>query len=87
MVYIYQKEGLTMTSSVVTTKGQIVIPSKIRKHFRIKKGTRICFVEQGENIILKPITDEYVDRLKGTLKTNGKALKALLEDKKREREL
>lgn len=76
-----------MTSSVVTTKGQIVIPSKIRKHFRIKKGTRICFVEQGENIILKPITDEYVDRLKGTLKTNGKALKALLEDKKREREL
>lgn len=76
-----------MTSSVVTTKGQIVIPSKIRKHFRIKKGTRICFVEQGENIILKPITDEYVDRLKGTLKTNGKALKSLLEDKKREREL
>jgi AbrB family looped-hinge helix DNA binding protein len=79
--------GLNMTTTVVTTKGQIVIPSKIRQHYRIRKGTRICFIEQGENLILRPITEEYVDRLKGTLPTRGKAIKALLEDKKKEREL
>lgn len=76
-----------MITSVVTSKGQIVIPSKIRTKFKIKKGTKICFIEQGENIILKPITDDYVDRVKGVLKTNGRALKNLLDEKKKEQEL
>lgn len=76
-----------MTTTTVTIKGQIVIPSKIRQHYKIKKGTRICFIEQGENIIIKPITDAYVERLKGVLSTRGRAIKALLEEKKKEREL
>jgi len=72
---------------MVTTKGQVVIPSKIRKRHKIKKGTRICFLEHGQDIIIRPVTDVYIDALKGSLKTNGKALKALLEEKKKEREL
>ena len=30
-----------MTTTTVTTKGQIVIPSKIRKRLHIKKGTSL----------------------------------------------
>lgn len=74
-----------LETGVVTTKGQVVIPSKIRHRYRIKKGTRVCFIERGEEIVLKPVTDEYIDHLRGSLVSKGAALKALLEEKGRER--
>ncbi|MCX6354419.1 MAG: AbrB/MazE/SpoVT family DNA-binding domain-containing protein [Candidatus Aureabacteria bacterium] len=76
-----------METSMVTTKGQIVIPSKIRHRHKIKKGTKVCFLENGNDIILRPVTDDYIEELKGSLKTGGRALKALLDEKRREREL
>ncbi|MBI4249429.1 MAG: AbrB/MazE/SpoVT family DNA-binding domain-containing protein [Elusimicrobia bacterium] len=76
-----------METAIVTTKGQIVIPSKLRHRHGIKKGTRVCFIEQGEDIVLRPVTDEYIDEVRGSIGTGGKALKALLDDKKKEREL
>ena len=76
-----------MQTAVVTTKGQIVIPSKLRSRHGIKKGTRVCFIESGQDIILRPVTDEYIDSLRGSLPTKGGALRILLEEKRREREL
>ncbi|MBI4063505.1 MAG: AbrB/MazE/SpoVT family DNA-binding domain-containing protein [Elusimicrobia bacterium] len=76
-----------METGVVTVKGQVVIPSKIRHRHNIKKGTRVCFVEKGDEIVLMPVTDEYIDKMKGSLHTKGAVLKELREEKKREREL
>lgn len=73
-----------MQTAMVTIKGQIVIPSKIRKRHGIHKGTHVCFIEAGKDIIMRPVTDEYILGLKGSLKTNGRVLKALLDEKKRE---
>ena len=74
--------------TTATKKGQIVIPSKIRRHFDIKEGTRIQIDvdDKDHSIILKPITREYINRLRGKFKGKG-LMKALIEDKKREREL
>ncbi len=69
-----------------TTKGQIVIPSRLRKKYGIKEGTRIRIVDDGERIILQPITREYIHRLRGSLRGNG-GMKALIEDRRREREV
>ena len=44
-----------MENSVVTTKGQVVIPSKIRKKFGIKPGTLIQFYEKGDEITIVPV--------------------------------
>jgi len=75
-----------MESTIVTTKGQVVIPYKIRRRHGIKTGMRISFIEKKDEIVLQALTDEYIDSVKGSLKTNGKALKTLAEDKKKERE-
>ena len=40
-----------MNSAYVTSKGQLVVPSHIRRRYGIKPGTRINFVEEGERII------------------------------------
>ncbi len=73
--------------TVATKKGQIVIPSKVRRHFDIKEGTRIQIDidEKGHSIILKPITREYINSLRGKFKGKG-LMKELMEEKRRERE-
>lgn len=72
--------------TTATAKGQIVIPSSIRRRLGIKEGTRIKIEEKGNEIILKPITREYVHSMRGKLRGKG-LMKALLAEKKREREL
>jgi len=74
-------------TSVVTTKGQMVIPARIRRRHGIKQGTRICLIEHGGEIVLRPLTPEYFQKAAGILGTGGKVLKAFLEEKKKEREL
>ena len=73
--------------STVTTKGQLVIPSKLRRKFGIHKGTQVAFVEEDQRLVLQPLTPEYVHSLRGSLKSGGAALKVLLEERKRDREL
>lgn len=76
-----------METSVVTIKGQIVVPAKIRKKFNIKKGTKVAFIEQNGRLIVQPLDKDYFESLAGILGTKGDMLQSLMEDKKREREL
>ena len=69
-----------------TVKGQVVIPRWLRKEFEIDEGTRAQVYAEGDHIILKPITPKYLKTLRGSLKGAG-VLKALMDDRKREREL
>ncbi len=72
----------------MTVKGQIVIPSKVRRRLGMKEGTRVQVdVDEGmQRIILTPITREYIEGLRGRYKGKG-LLKALAAEKKREREM
>jgi len=74
--------------TIATVKGQIVIPSSVRRKLSIKPGTRIEIEvdEEHQRIILTPITREYVNSLRGKYKGKG-LLKALMAEKKHEREL
>ena len=74
--------------TTATAKGQIVIPSSVRRKLGIKEGTRIQIEvnEKTNQIILKPITREYVHSLRGRFRGKG-LLKALMAEKKREREI
>lgn len=71
----------------VTTKGQLVIPSRVRRKYGIRKGTRVAVLEEDHRIILQPITKEYVRSLRGSLKGKSSLLDSLLKDRKRDRRL
>jgi AbrB family looped-hinge helix DNA binding protein len=73
--------------STVTTKGQLVIPSRLRRKYAIREGTQVAFVEEENRLALQPLTPEFIRSLRGSLKGEPSALKVLLEDRKREREL
>jgi AbrB family looped-hinge helix DNA binding protein len=67
-------------------KGQIVIPRWLRQEFQIEEGTRALVYQEGDAIVLKPITPRHIRNLRGSLKGSS-ALKALMEERKRERDL
>ncbi len=70
-----------MTTAVVTSKGQIVIPAAIRKHLNIKKGVRLSVYEQGNRIVLQPLTREYFASMAGMVKSKGSLTALLFEEK------
>jgi len=69
-----------------TVKGQIVIPSTLRRKYGIKAGTKIQVYEEDGRIVLQPITREYIRQVRGAFKGSG-AMKVLVEERKRERDL
>ena len=42
-----------MELAKVTTKGQITIPKSIRERLDLKEGSKIIFIESGNDIIIK----------------------------------
>jgi AbrB family looped-hinge helix DNA binding protein len=74
--------------TTATSKGQIVIPASIRRRLGIKEGTRIHIElkEEEKEIVLRPITRDYVHSMRGRFRGKG-LLKALMAEKKRERHL
>ena len=51
-----------------TTKGQVVIPARLRKQFHIENGTRAIVTATDEGILLKPVTAVMIERGFGLLK-------------------
>ncbi|MGB9105279.1 MAG: AbrB/MazE/SpoVT family DNA-binding domain-containing protein [Terriglobales bacterium] len=54
--------------TTITSKGQLVIPAGLRRKLGMKQGTRVAVHESGGQLILQPITDEYIDSLRGMIK-------------------
>ena len=67
-----------------TAKGQIVIPTALRQKYGIKKGTRIVIIDSGDSIVLKPMTEECLKKLQGSLKGKG-GLKVLIDERPKDR--
>ena len=67
-------------------KGQVVIPRRLRKEFEIEEGTRAYVESTPEGILIKPVTTKFIRSLRGSLKGKG-VMKAMMEDRKAEREL
>lgn len=74
-------------TSVVTTKGQLVIPARLRRRLGIRKGTVVSLSEEGGRIIMQPVTPEFIRGLRGSLKKHPSALEYLLTERKHDRGL
>ena len=75
-----------MDAAYVTTKGQLVIPARIRRKLGIKPGTKVCFVERGGEILFQPVTKEYIRSVCGMLKSTTSVTQELLTERKKDKE-
>jgi AbrB family looped-hinge helix DNA binding protein len=75
-----------MKTSKITSNGRVTIPTDLRKKYCLTPGTRVNLIEEKEGIKIIPFTHETIRANVGFLGINGKSLlKALMEEKKRER--
>ena len=69
-----------------TSKGQVVIPARLRRQFQIEEGTKASVTTTPDGILIRPITRSYIKSLRGSLKGKG-VMKAMMADRKIERSL
>jgi hypothetical protein len=78
----------TTESAYVTSKGQVVVPARLRRKFGIKAGTRLNFTEADGQIMIQPVTREFIDSFCGLFKAKPgekSAVQELLDDRTKER--
>lgn len=57
--------------ATVKAKGQVVIPVDLRRKFQIEEGTRVAFLEEDGRLFIQPVTDEFIEGMKGILAGRG----------------
>jgi len=60
-----------METSVLTAKGQLLIPKRIRNKYGIKSGVKVIFEETDKGVIIRPMNEEYFNSYMGILKSDG----------------
>ncbi len=49
--------------TVISSKGQVIIPAELREEFGLAKGTRATWTKENGRLILTPITERFLERL------------------------
>jgi AbrB family looped-hinge helix DNA binding protein len=75
-----------MEESTITSKGQIVVPARLRRRYGLKPGTKVYFIERDKEIVFQPVTKEYLKNVHGMLTSETSATKELLRDRAKDRE-
>lgn len=68
--------------SVMQEKGQVTVPTEIRKKLGLKKGDYVAFVETEHGVLLAPqeiVAMEALEKLGTMLKEKGITLEELME--------
>jgi AbrB family looped-hinge helix DNA binding protein len=51
--------------TVISSKGQVVIPAELRERFGLEKGTPATWTEEKGRLVLTPITAQRLDEIMG----------------------
>ena len=73
------------SSSRVTSKGQVVIPKRLREKYRILPVTVIRWIEKDHGILMVPESEDPIKAARGMLQGAG-LLNAYLKEKRLERQ-
>ena len=69
----------------VSSKGQVVVPSEFRKRYNLKPGSKIEFLDNGNEIVLIPLPRDSFKASYGILKGKGITTRDLIEFRRKER--
>ena len=75
--------------TVISSKGQVIIPAEMRERYGLKKGTPATWTEEKGRLILTPITAQRIREIRGFLKPKPgepSMFEELFAERARERE-
>ena len=59
-----------MDTSVLSTKGQLLIPKRLRMKYNFKEGEKVALVEAADGLILKPVNKQFFESFSAILTKN-----------------
>jgi antitoxin PrlF len=59
-----------MLQTRIGRRGQITLPREVRRRIKVDEGDQIAFIIEGEQVIIKPITQSLLD-LRGSVQVTG----------------
>ena len=71
--------SMLMAEVVITRKGQITIPAKIRKKLKLVEGSRVSIRLEGNRIIIEPVISIFDLAGSGSKEANPEELKEMLD--------
>ncbi|HMG83714.1 MAG TPA: AbrB/MazE/SpoVT family DNA-binding domain-containing protein [Ferruginibacter sp.] len=74
-----------METSVLTSKGQILIPKRLRMKYGIKSGIKVAFIETPQGVVLKPMDENFFNQFVGMLKDEAPSKEEYTAWKKEEK--
>jgi AbrB family looped-hinge helix DNA binding protein len=80
--------AMTAYRTVVSSKGQVVIPAELRERLSLEKGTPATWSEENGRLVLTPMTERRINEIMGFLKPGPgemSVFEASFEERERER--
>lgn len=56
-----------MSTSTLTSKGQVTIPKEIRNALGLKDHDRVSFIRRGDEVVIKPVKGDIIS-LRGSVR-------------------
>ena len=72
---------MTLTAVKIQEKGQVTIPSEIRKNLNLKKGDLVTFVETKGGVIMTPaeiVVSKALDEIGKAFKRKGLTIEEII---------
>ncbi|MCY7311510.1 MAG: AbrB/MazE/SpoVT family DNA-binding domain-containing protein [Bacteroidota bacterium] len=76
-----------METSVLTSKGQLLIPKRLRNKYGIESGVKIVFEEKDGAVVIRPMNKEYFNAFRGILSSTGNLKDEMKKMKTEEKQL
>jgi AbrB family looped-hinge helix DNA binding protein len=71
--------------TVVSSKGQVVIPAELREQLGLKKGSPATWSRENGHLVLTPVAERFLDEIQGCLKPR-RGETSMFEESFKERE-
>ena len=67
-IFVLQKLK-SMETSILTAKGQLLIPKRLRTKYGIEGGVKVLFEETDKGVLITPMNEQYFKSFAGILKS------------------
>ena len=74
-----------MKTTIVSTKGWIVVPKEMRVKYNLQPGSKVQIVDYGGGLAIIPLPDDPIAALRGIFADSPSMTDDLLRDRKRDR--
>jgi bifunctional DNA-binding transcriptional regulator/antitoxin component of YhaV-PrlF toxin-antitoxin module len=74
-----------METSILTSKGQLLIPKRLRNKYGIKSGVKVAFLETPQGLMVKAMDENFFNQFVGMFKDEAPTLNEYKAWKKEEK--